>query len=146
MKWIYGVIFAAILFSGVDAFAEKADAILGEWYTEEERSVVEISRCGNLYCGKITWLKYPKDDAGMDKVDFKNPDETLRNRPLWGLEILRDFKYDGENEWASGKIYDPKNGKTYSCKITREGNVLKVRGYIGLSLLGRTTLWNKKLH
>jgi hypothetical protein len=47
--------------------------------------------------------------------------------------------------WSQGKIYDPKNGKTYSCKMTLEGNELKVRGYVGFSLLGRTTVWTRKM-
>jgi uncharacterized protein (DUF2147 family) len=82
MKWFYGVIVVVILFSGVNAYSQNADSIVGEWYTEEERSVVEVSRFGDLFCGKIVWLKYPKDEAGKDKVDIKNTDEIMRNRPL----------------------------------------------------------------
>lgn len=145
MKWFYGLVIGVILLSGINAYAQNADSLVGQWYTEEERSVVEISRCGDFYCGKIVWLKYPKDDAGKDKVDTKNPDEALRGRPLLGLQILNDFKYKGANEWDGGKIYDPKNGKTYSCKITHEGNTLKVRGFVGISLLGRTAVWTKKI-
>jgi uncharacterized protein (DUF2147 family) len=62
-----------------------------------------------------------------------------------GLDILSGFKYGGGNIWQDGKIYDPKNGKTYSCKMTLEGNELKVRGYVGFSLLGRTTVWTRKI-
>lgn len=144
MKWFYGFMIGVILLFGINAYAQTADSLIGQWYTEEERSVVEISRCGDLYCGKIIWLKYPKDDTGKDKVDVHNPDEVLKNRPLLGLQILKDFKYKGANEWADGKIYDPKNGKTYSCKMTLEGNTLKVRGFVGFSLLGRTAIWTKK--
>jgi uncharacterized protein (DUF2147 family) len=64
---------------------------------------------------------------------------------ILGLPILRDFKYKGANEWEGGKIYDPKNGKTYSCKMTLQGNTLKVRGFVGISLLGRTTIGTKKI-
>jgi len=145
MKWFYGAIVIVILLSGVNAYSQNADSIVGEWYTEEERSVVEISQCGNLYCGKIIWLKYPKDEAGKDKVDAKNSDESMRGRPLLGLPLLTDFTYKGANKWEGGKIYDPKNGKTYSCKMTLEGNTLKVRGFVGFSLLGRTAIWTKKI-
>jgi uncharacterized protein (DUF2147 family) len=62
-----------------------------------------------------------------------------------GLDILSGFKFSGGNIWEDGKIYDPKNGKTYSCKMTLEGNELKVRGYVGFSLLGRTTVWTRKI-
>lgn len=145
MKWLYSAILALVLIWHTSVYGQGADAILGEWYTEEERSVVEISRCGDLYCGKIIWLKYPKDEFGNDKVDTKNPDESLRNRPLLGLEILKNFRHKGSNEWEGGKIYDPKNGKTYSCKMTLEGDTLKVRGYVGVSLIGRTTIWTRKI-
>jgi len=62
-----------------------------------------------------------------------------------GLEILKNFKYKGTNEWTGGRIYDPKNGKTYSCNMRLEGDTLKVRGYIGISVLGRTTVWTRKI-
>jgi uncharacterized protein (DUF2147 family) len=145
MKWLCGLILSVVLLAFVSAYAQDGDSIVGEWYTEEKRSVVDISRCGDMYCGKIVWLKYPKDDAGTDKADLKNPDEILRARPLLGLEILKNFKYKGTNEWAGGKIYDPKNGKTYSCNMRLEGDTLKVRGYIGISVLGRTTAWTRKI-
>jgi uncharacterized protein (DUF2147 family) len=145
MKWFYGIIVVMILLSGVNAYAQNADSIVGEWYTEGERSIVEIARCGDLYCGKIIWLKVPKDEDGKDKVDVKNPDESMRGRPILGLPLLTDCTYKGANKWEGGKIYDPKNGKTYTCKMTLEGNTLKVRGFVGFSLLGRTTVWTKKM-
>jgi uncharacterized protein (DUF2147 family) len=134
-----------MLFLSSSAFAQNKDAIIGEWFTEDERSIVEIYRCDSFYCGKIVWLKEPKDEEGKDKVDTKNPDISKRDVKLLGLNILWGFKYRGNNEWEGGKIYDPKNGKTYSCKIKLESNKLKVRGFIGVSLLGRTTTWTKKV-
>jgi uncharacterized protein (DUF2147 family) len=60
-----------------------------------------------------------------------------------GTVILKDFKYSGKT-WEDGTIYDPKNGKTYSCIIKAKGlNNLDIRGYIGISLLGRTTNWTR---
>jgi uncharacterized protein (DUF2147 family) len=60
-----------------------------------------------------------------------------------GLVILRDFKFD-EDEWEGGKIYDPESGKTYSCILSiQDKGTLKVRGYVGISLLGRTEIWKK---
>jgi uncharacterized protein (DUF2147 family) len=127
-----------------------ADEILGVWNTAHGHSHVEVYKCTDRYCGRIVWLKepqYPADDArgmaGQPKVDRDNPDPALRNRPLAGLEILRDFRYD-DGEWNNGTIYDPENGKTYSCKITLgDDGILKVRGYIGISLFGRTTEWTR---
>ena len=62
-----------------------------------------------------------------------------------GLQILSGFRYAGDGTWEAGKIYDPKNGKTYSCKMRLDGENLKIRGFIGISLFGRTTVWSRKL-
>ena len=128
----------------MNTFAQSTDSIIGQWYTQEGTSIVEISRCNDVYCGTIVWLKNPKDEEGKDKIDKNNPDELLRKRKIMGLKILWGFKYKNNNTWEDGKIYDPKNGKTYSCKMTLEENQLKVRGFIGFSLLGRTAVWTKK--
>lgn len=71
------------------------------------------------------------------------PTLKLRSRPDLGLELLKGFTYEGDNLYDDGTIYDPKSGKTYSCKMTIEGNSLKIRGYIGISLFGRTETWTK---
>jgi len=62
-----------------------------------------------------------------------------------GLEILKNFVYKGDGVWHKGTIYDPDNGKTYKCKIRfgDDESVLKVRGYIGFSMIGRTTEWRR---
>jgi uncharacterized protein (DUF2147 family) len=124
--------------------AQEADAILGEWLTEDDRALVEIYRCGDRYCGKIVSLKEPQNADGTDKLDTKNPDPSKRTRKIIGLNLVWDFIYDKDNRWVRGKIYDPDNGKTYSCKITLNKDKLDVRGYIGFSLLGRTTVWTRK--
>ncbi len=60
-----------------------------------------------------------------------------------GLLLLKSFNKDGATVYEDGTIYDPKNGKTYSCKITHKGDQLDVRGYVGISMIGRTTTWTK---
>jgi uncharacterized protein (DUF2147 family) len=145
MKKVLLIFAVMIVFASADVFAVSPDSITGDWYTAEGNSIVQVYKCGDLFCGKITWLKNPKTEDGKDKVDSKNPDEAKKNRKLLGLDILSGFKYSGGNIWQDGTIYDPKNGKTYSCKMTLEGNELKVRGYIGFSLLGRTTVWTRKI-
>jgi uncharacterized protein (DUF2147 family) len=121
--------------------------IEGIWLNEDKDAHVQIEMNENKFFGKIVWLKEPLDDeTGKPKLDKKNPDENLKKRPIMGLELLSDFEFDGENEWENGKIYDPKSGKTYSCYMTfsdKSKNNLKVRGYIGLSLIGRTTIWTR---
>ena len=81
--------------------------------------------------------------AGKQKVDRENPDPQLRSRSLNGLVILWGFKYAGDGVWEDGRIYDPRDGKTYKCKMTLEGSTLKIRGFIGISLIGKTNVWTK---
>jgi len=123
----------------------KKGDILGKWLNQEEDAQVEMfERNGKIY-GKLVWLKNPiDDDTGKAKLDKNNPDDELKKKPLMGLEILKGFTFDGKDEWEGGEIYDPKNGKTYSCYMAfDEKDKLKIRGYIGVSLLGRTTYWTR---
>jgi len=145
MKRFSAFLALLVMFFAVNAFGEESDAVLGIWYNEEKTSGIEIFRCTDTYCGRIVWLKNPLNTEGKEKVDSKNPDESLKARKLMGLQILSGFRYSGDGTWEAGKIYDPKNGKTYSCKMRLDGENLKIRGFIGISLFGRTTVWTRKL-
>lgn len=115
-----------------------ADAILGTYLTEGGKSRVVISKQGNAYIGTITWLK--KGDV----LDEKNPDKAETMKKLTGKVILRGLTHDSDRDYKNGKIYDPESGKTYSCKATtQENGDLRVRGFIGASLFGRTTTWKR---
>lgn len=120
------------------AQTQKADDIIGTYMTDKNEGMVEITKREGKYFGKLLWTKTP------GKLDDKNPDPKQKTEKLAGKEILKSFDFDGTDLWHNGTIYDPKNGKTYNCKINRDekGN-LNVRGFIGVSLLGRTTLWIK---
>jgi uncharacterized protein (DUF2147 family) len=120
-----------------------ADAILGEWLTAEGKARVQITRDGDIYAGKIVWLKEPEKN-GKAVVDDKNPDEKLRDRPVLGMEIVYGFKYDEDNVWTDGKVYDPESGNDYKAKITLvDEKTLKLRGYVLIPLLGRSELWTR---
>ena len=113
------------------------DAVLGEWLAESKDGKVLIYKQGEKYFGKISWGK------DGDKKDVNNPDEKLRTQAIVGLVILKGFEFTGK-AWEDGTIYDPKSGKTYSSTIKmKKPNELDIRGYIGISLLGRTTVWTK---
>ena len=124
---------------------KEADAILGDWLTENGKGRVRIFKTKTgQYVGKIIWLREPNNESGTPKVDRNNPDEALRTRPIIGLFVLRDFSYDAANVWHNGKIYDPENGNDYSCTLTMVApGKLEVRGYIGVSLFGRTSVWTR---
>lgn len=117
--------------------------IEGKWKTIDDetgkaKSIVEIFKKNDgKYYGKIQQLmqKPTNDNCVKCKDDRKN-------KPLIGLEIIKGLEKDGD-EFTGGTITDPKNGKTYKCTITRDGNKLNVRGYIGFSVIGRTQVWQK---
>jgi len=130
------------LYLSLNSAGDEAKKVEGVWLTGSKKAKVQIFERNGKFYGKIVWLREPKDKEGKDKMDKNNPDPKLRIKPLIGLENLTDFEYDGELEWDDGYIYDPENGKTYSCKMWLENdNTLNVRGYIGISLLGRTEVW-----
>jgi len=138
---IHTFLLAISLFAPV-ASKVHPDDIIGTWVSNGNKAKIHIYKSGNKYQGKIIWLKEPNKD-GKPKTDKKNPDPKLRNTPVIGLIVLRNFVYD-DGEWTDGDIYDPSSGKEYSCKITMpDKNTLKVRGYIGISLLGRTEVWKR---
>jgi len=145
MKRIMFCLICLLPIIGGSAMAEEADAIVGEWYTEESKALVQIYKVGDVYNGKIVWLKEPKNDDGSEKLDTNNPDEAKHGNPIIGLNLVNGFVYKDKNKWGDGTIYDPDSGKTYSCKMKlNEDHSLKVRGFIGVSLIGRTQVWTRK--
>lgn len=136
-------IFLLFVALGFTASAQNKDAILGKWVNSTGEAHLEITKRSDKFFGKLVWLKDPKDEKGVMKTDFKNPNAALRSKPILGLEILKDFVYD-DGKWTDGNIYDPKSGKLYSCNMTLKSNGdLNMRGYIGVSLLGRTEVWKR---
>jgi len=130
-------------------FAQNADQILGYWLTQDGDSQVKIFKATNgKYYGEIKWLKTPNEEDGTPKLDDNNPDPDLQKKPVLGLQILKGFNYDNDDkEWVDGTIYDPKNGKTYKCFMWfEEGDdvTLHVKGFIGISLIGREVEWKRE--
>jgi len=125
--------------------AQKDSDIEGTWIPGSGKANVRIYKSGDHYYGAIISLKEPIDSVThKPKVDKNNPDKSKRNTPLMGYLLLKNFIYD-DGIWKDGTIYDPENGKTYSCKITmKDKNTLDVRGFIGISLIGRTDEWKRK--
>jgi len=126
---------------------EDSADIIGVWKTGEGNAIVRIYKNGEKYQGKIVWLKEPNDpETGKPKLDKNHPDESIRTRPILGLINIWGFTYKEKNVWEDGNIYDPKNGNTYSCSIKMiNSKILEVRGFIGVSLLGRTDTWTKQV-
>ena len=125
------------------SFAQNDPVERGLWYNTEKTAKIQIYKAvDGKYYGKIVWLKIPDRD-GHAKIDIYNPDDKRHNDPILGLVMLKGFIKGNGKVYEDGTIYDPSNGKTYSCKMTLNGNNLDVRGYVGFSMFGRTEHWTK---
>ena len=111
----------------VNGFAQSKNspnAINGIYWSPKKDAKIEIYQDGARYFDKTIWVATP----GKDK---KNPKESLRQRDLLGLALFSNFSFD-DGVYTGGEIYDPETGKTYDCKMTLNGDQLKVRGYLTL--------------
>lgn len=114
------------------------NGVLGNW-TNPTGSTIQIYRCAANVCARLIAIR----KNAPSSVDRKNPNAALRTRPLCGLQIGMNFHLASPGHAEGGQFYDPESGKTYSGMMTRDGDNLKLRGYIGLSLFGRTETWTQ---
>lgn len=127
------------------------DAIVGTWEVADGSGRIEIFHCGGKYCGRIAWLQEPVygpgDPGGMagkPLVDRENPRPELRSRPQLGLQIMEGYTFRGNDFWDDGSIYNTENGRTYRSTIALlASDRLKLRGFIGIPLLGGSTVWKR---
>jgi len=114
----------------------RIPTVLGYW-REPGGAVILITPCGQHLCVEIARVA-----AGNHPVtDVRNPDPRLRTRPLCGLRIGADFSQVDPQHARGGHLYDPRSGRTYNGQMTAEGNLLQLRGYVGLPMFGRTQTW-----
>lgn len=134
------LLFSLLLFCSLTTI--QAQSVFGKWKTiddntGEAKSVIEIYEKNGKVFGKVIQILKKE----RQNVTCENCTGADKDQPVLGLEIIRGLSKDGE-EYNDGKILDPENGKFYKCYITLEDkNTLKVRGYIGFSLIGRTQYW-----
>ena len=126
------------------AFEASADDLLGYWLSEKGEAVIRVYKDKEEFKGDIVWLKAVHTGEFKKRLDENNPDESKRGRNLIGVTILEGFEFDG-GRWINGTIYDAKSGKIYSAKMKLEDkNNLNLRGYVGISLFGRTSKWTRQ--
>jgi len=149
LRWIVKSAWIAVLAPFALLAAGGAD-VVGQWTVPDGKTRMEIYQAANgTFEGKICWFQEPEfpagdAEAGKPRHDRNNPDKALRNRPLLGFVLMKGFKFDGKKKWTGGAIYDPECGKTYQAKMELENNqTLLLRGFIGVSLLGRTEKWTR---
>ncbi|MDD3722318.1 MAG: DUF2147 domain-containing protein [Lutibacter sp.] len=126
------------------SFAVSAQSIVGKWKTIDdetgkEKSIVEIYQVdGKIYAKIDQLLTKGEENKVCDNCKGDN-----KNKPIKGMVIIDGLTKDGA-EWNGAKILDPKTGKEYKCYLALENpEKLKVRGYLGFALLGRTQYWHK---
>jgi len=131
-------LFVFLLFSQF-SFSQN---IIGKWKTIDdetgkEKSIVEIFEKNGKVFGRILEVLDPeKKNKKCELCDGED-----KNKSIQGLVIIKGLTKE-DDEYSNGKILDPKNGKLYKCSISLESkDKLKVRGYIGISLIGRTQYW-----
>lgn len=140
------LLFTLVLVFITTASFAQADKIIGTWYNEPKDAKIEVYKKNDTYYAKIIWLKNnTNDDGSSPKLDSKNEDESKRKRPIVGSNIAMGLKWDADdNEWDDGEIYDPRSGSTYSLYAELENeNRLFLKGYVGFSLIGRSTYWTR---
>lgn len=141
---ILNSVLIAVLLATTSLHADDAATVEGKWLTADSEGWIRIELTEKGPEGTIAGS--PGDPYGnkSPRKDDKNPEPTLRDQPLHGLEIMRGFEGDGPGRWKNGRIYDPNSGKTYKCKLTLvDANTLKLRGYLGVSLFGRNEVWTR---
>lgn len=117
-------------------------AIVGTWESDEKDVRMEYFQEGDHYNAKLLWgNKIVGPDGATSKKDAKNPDESLRSRNIIGIVSLTGLKWNGK-EFTDGKIYDPPSGKTYKCKAWIAADKLYLRGFMGVSMMGKTVVWH----
>ncbi len=136
---LLGALLVLMVVTGLVAIADALPAdIVGVWDTGDGAHVEIYERDGK-YHGKFV-LFYDEPPAGG--VDAENPDPALRDRPLLGADLILNFEFNGK-KWKKGRLYNPENGKQYKADLELRDGVLKVRGWIGMRLIGRTVEWTR---
>ncbi len=140
-------LFVSVASNSIFAQKIQADDVVGIWLRDQahdtSKAKIEIYRtAGGKYEGKLIWGGAATFETGVDK---KNPDPSKRTRPLKNMIFLTVFTFDGDDEWTGGRIYSAEEGDTYKCKMELEDNkqTLKVRGYVGIPMLGKTERWRR---
>ena len=118
----------------------------GVWLFDK-KVALEVYACRDLLCGRILWLKVPRDSAGDLVRNRKNPDPSLRDRELCGLTIVAGLKALGSNRWGGGRFYNPDDGKTYNAAAELvSDNLIVVRLFERITLLGQDKTLERVTH
>lgn len=131
---------------GVPAAAPSVpgDKILGEWWTENNAGRIKITRDKEgYYRGTTTCCEHDASDKDNPPIDIHNPKPELRNRSMLGVVLIWKLKFE-DGIYNDGYVYNPRDGKTYRMEMkVLDGDTLKIRGYMGISLFGQSQIWKR---
>lgn len=143
MKKIIGFALAALTLGvAPQAASAQSSGITGNWTTQDGRAIVTIANCGSAICGRLSRILAPTPDG--PPVDENNPNPRLRNRPVQGITVVSGFDQRQGNVWRGGEVYDPESGRSYSARMTLNGNRLDVTGCVAWGALCRTETWTRR--
>ena len=132
-----------LLISINSLFGQDGSDLVGTWLREDKQNYkVEIVGQDGVYNGKVLWMKKPLDENGDPRLDFQNPDPDLRDQPILGLRIFKDFKYGGDHNWNDGKIYHFTRGNEYRARIEMI-QPDRIKLVISVWFFTRTYFWNR---
>lgn len=142
MNYRFSVAILGLLLAATAAGDGAKATIEGRWLSADGDGWIDIRVDGGRLGGYIAGS--PNDPENLEpRFDEFNPDPALRDRPLLGMQIIRDLEQQKNGKWK-GRVYDPNSGKMYKCTLTlTDEDTLKLRGYVGVSLLGRTAVWTR---
>jgi uncharacterized protein (DUF2147 family) len=123
----------------------KSERIVGKWMSENKDIAVEVYKVNDRFAAKVIWFACDPKTPDMESFkDIENPDPKLRNRPWLGMIVVSDLKFNGEDEWNDGNIYDPNTGRTYRSVVRlNSAQELIVIGYWGIELFGKNLKFKK---
>ena len=140
LKIAYALVFCLMSFA-----VPGAETIEGVWLNEDGDGWIELQMTDGELRGVIAGSPDDPERLRPPRLDVENPDPALRDRKLFGLQILYGFRMETADRWGGGRVYDPNNGNTYRGTITLVNvNTLRLRGFIALSLFGRTEVWTRR--
>ncbi|AFM04595.1 hypothetical protein Fleli_2217 [Bernardetia litoralis DSM 6794] len=156
---LFASLFVLTSWTAAEYYSPKentGDILLGDWKPSNGRSVIRISKGEtskgqdkNKYYGRIVWLKEKNNADGTPRLDINNPDDAKKSDKILGMTNMRELEFVGDKndlKWENGNIYDPNNGSDYSFEMTmnkKNTNLVDGRGYIGVSMFGRTDTWKR---
>ncbi|MGQ0672897.1 MAG: DUF2147 domain-containing protein [Hyphomicrobium sp.] len=135
---------AALGVGGSPSVGQRPANLEGFWMDSHGEVILEVNRCDDAMCAKVAWLKKPNGPDGLPLTDYRNPDETLRNRPVCGLRVVTGFKPQSDGTWGDGTVYVSDLGSSYSGYAeVLNANEVKITGYIFIPLFGQSEVWSR---